>query len=473
MTFTPRADDSYDVRAADAAGRRRLGRVRGAAERRRARADGAAAGPERHDAREPRRTRRPATSAARTQRPIIDAERLGGVARRRRCWPATSATPYQAARARAESHGHGTRMTLSLAAAPPLLSVPWEFLYERPRFLASQRRTPIVRLLETGIAVAAAGDRRRGADPRHHRQPARPRAARRRRRAQAHRAGARPGRRQPGRSRLDWLEPASPRSLRLALRDGNYHAIHYVGHSDFTSDGNGVIYLEDPDDGDVGGGRRDAVRQPAVGPEPAAAGRAELVRGRPHDAHRSVRGRRHDARPARRAGRRGDAVRDQRPRRDRLRRGAVHQPDRAPRPDRRLGGRGPQGDLQRRRQGRVGDAGAVRPRPRRRAVPLRRGRHAGSADRPDEARPAAAGRTAADRAPRLAAAPRDRRRSPSSPSRSSPLVRVADVAGRDLDVEPTTTTSTSPPPVVAALGFPQSASATTARWWSPCNGCSA
>ena len=51
--------------------------------------------------------------------------------------------------------------------------------------------------------------------------------------------------------RLDWLEPASPRSLRLALRDGNYHAIHYVGHSDFTAAGNGVIYLEDPDDGNA------------------------------------------------------------------------------------------------------------------------------------------------------------------------------------------------------------------------------
>ena len=48
----------------------------------------------------------------------------------------------------------------------------------------------------------------------------------------------------------------------------------------------------------------------------------------------------------RRAGRRGDAVRDQRPGGDRLRRGAVHQPDRPPGPDRRRRRRGPQGDLQ-------------------------------------------------------------------------------------------------------------------------------
>ena len=48
-----------------------------------------------------------------------------------------------------------------------------------------------------------------------------------------------------GRVRLDWLEPATPRSLRQALRDGNYHVVHYVGHSAFTDDGNGVLYLED------------------------------------------------------------------------------------------------------------------------------------------------------------------------------------------------------------------------------------
>ena len=156
------------------------------------------------------------------------------------------------------------------------------------------------------------------------------------------------------------------------LRDGTYHVVHYVGHSDFTEQGDGVLYLEDGRR-HVGRGRRDAVRQPAVGPGHAAAGRAQLLRGRADDAHRSVRRRGDDARAPRRAGRRGDAVRDQRRRRDPLRRGAVHEPHRPPGPDRRRDRRGPQGDLRRGRHRRVGDAGAVRQRPGRRAVPLRGG----------------------------------------------------------------------------------------------------
>ena len=32
-----------------------------------------------------------------------------------------------------------------------------------------------------------------------------------------------------------------------ALRDGSYHVLHYVGHSDFTVDGQGVLYLEGAD----------------------------------------------------------------------------------------------------------------------------------------------------------------------------------------------------------------------------------
>ena len=51
---------------------------------------------------------------------------------------------------------------------------------------------------------------------------------------------------------LDWLEPATPRRLRQALRDHRYHAIHYVGHGDFATagdgSGDGLLFLEDPDD---------------------------------------------------------------------------------------------------------------------------------------------------------------------------------------------------------------------------------
>ena len=85
---------------------------------------------------------------------MVDAERLGG-SLAEALLAGDVGDSYRRAMERAESHGHGTRMTLSLADAPALLSVPWEFLYQRPRFLASQRRTPIVRLLETGTMAPA------------------------------------------------------------------------------------------------------------------------------------------------------------------------------------------------------------------------------------------------------------------------------------------------------------------------------
>jgi peptidoglycan hydrolase-like protein with peptidoglycan-binding domain len=244
VTFTPRVDDSYDVRAVDAAG---------------STATGVFSVPMSTEDLEQTvlrlaqngTTRRAAPVAVvrdvggSGERPIIDAERLGG-SLAQALLSGDVGTSYKAATQRAESHGHGIRMTLSLAAAPRLLSVPWEFLYERPRFLASQRRTPIVRLLETGVmgaapvidgavrilGIVASPEDLAPLDVDGERQ----------RIEQALSAV-----KATGQVQLDWLEPASPRSLRLALRDGNYHAIHYVGHSDFTAEGNGVIFLEDPE----------------------------------------------------------------------------------------------------------------------------------------------------------------------------------------------------------------------------------
>jgi hypothetical protein len=57
---------------------------------------------------------------------------------------------FDGALRRADAAGHGLRLRLSLAATPELLDVPWELLYRRPTFLASQRRTPVVRYLDTG-----------------------------------------------------------------------------------------------------------------------------------------------------------------------------------------------------------------------------------------------------------------------------------------------------------------------------------
>ena len=46
---------------------------------------------------------------------------------------------------------------------------------------------------------------------------------------------------------IDWLDHATPSALRAAMRDRSFHVLHFVGHSDLTSGGSGVLYLEDDD----------------------------------------------------------------------------------------------------------------------------------------------------------------------------------------------------------------------------------
>ncbi|MET0144236.1 MAG: CHAT domain-containing protein [Ilumatobacteraceae bacterium] len=179
--------------------------------------------------------------------PALDAEVLGA-ALADALLTGEVAAGYDAARRRAAEAGRGLRLTLSLAAAPRLLSVPWELLYRRPRFLANQRHTPLVRHLDTAPAprppdiegpvrllgvVASPSDT----------SPLDVTAERARVEQAVAEVVA------LGRVELDWLEPATPRRLREALRDGSYHVLHFVGHSDFTPAGEGVLYLEDPDGG--------------------------------------------------------------------------------------------------------------------------------------------------------------------------------------------------------------------------------
>jgi hypothetical protein len=177
--------------------------------------------------------------------PAVDAERLGG-ALADALLAGDIAAGYDDARRTAASNGHGLRLTLSLADAPGLLSVPWELLYRRPRFFANQRQTPLVRHLETPrlpqppaiqgtvrmLGVVASPSDCAPLDV----------AAERARVEQAVAKVV-----ALGRVELDWLEPATPRRLREALRDGSYHVLHYVGHSDFTPDGDGMLFLEGPD----------------------------------------------------------------------------------------------------------------------------------------------------------------------------------------------------------------------------------
>ena len=176
----------------------------------------------------------------------VDVEQLGA-ALAGALFGADLGREYDSLRQSCEREQRGLRLTLSLAGAPALLSVPWEFLYRRPRFLASQRHTPLVRHLETGTLTSPptieSTVRILGviASPRDL-APLDVDAEK----ARVEKALAKTI--QLGRVELDWLDPATPRSLREALRDGTYHILHYVGHSSFTDANEGVIYLEDADD---------------------------------------------------------------------------------------------------------------------------------------------------------------------------------------------------------------------------------
>ena len=57
---------------------------------------------------------------------------------------------YLQAQRDAATRNRGVRLTLSLAETPELLDVPWELLYRRPKFIASQRHSPVVRFLDVG-----------------------------------------------------------------------------------------------------------------------------------------------------------------------------------------------------------------------------------------------------------------------------------------------------------------------------------
>jgi peptidoglycan hydrolase-like protein with peptidoglycan-binding domain len=263
VTFTPRAEGDYELRAVAADGSE-VSAVfvlpLSEHELERAVLDVA-------DSRAARRTRRAtpdppvavvatagASSVATVTRdvggegpPTMDAEALGAtLADALLCGEIGSA--YVEATNRAAAKGSGIRLTLSLAGTPALLSVPWEFLYRRPRFLASQRRTPLVRLLDTGslvppptidakvrmLAVVASPKDLPALDVEAERQRIEQVVA---------------GMAAAERIELDWLDPATPRALRHALRDGNYHILHYVGHSAFTGQGEGMLYLEQENDG--------------------------------------------------------------------------------------------------------------------------------------------------------------------------------------------------------------------------------
>jgi hypothetical protein len=152
---------------------------------------------------------------------------------------------FRSARGVAESHQKGLRITLWLTDVPELMSVPWEFLYERPRFLAQSIYSPVVRSLDLGevrsphsvtlpLNVLGMVSRPQGFDT----------LDVEREKEKLARALAPLCRQQL--VTLDWLERGTLRQLDEAIsRLDEVHVFHYIGHGayDGHADG-GILVLE-------------------------------------------------------------------------------------------------------------------------------------------------------------------------------------------------------------------------------------
>jgi streptogramin lyase len=152
---------------------------------------------------------------------------------------------YTGARRVADERDTGLRVTLYLTGVPELMDIPWEYLYERPTFLAQSIYTPVVRSLdlksvrpprrvEYPLRVIGIISRPLGFD-------ALDVAEERSKLEQA--LGLLVDR---GMIDLHWLPSATLLDLERALgRLGDVHIIHYIGHGayDERTEG-GILVLE-------------------------------------------------------------------------------------------------------------------------------------------------------------------------------------------------------------------------------------
>jgi CHAT domain-containing protein len=152
------------------------------------------------------------------------------------------------ARASAEAQGRGLRVTLFLSDAPELMRLPWEFLYERPVFLAQSLNTPVVRGVDLprvrspealsfplrilGIASAPAGAK-----------PLDAAAERAKLERALHDLTTR------GVVEIRWLDQATLSALELAVASPDeLHVLHYIGHGGYDElAGGGVLVMEKED----------------------------------------------------------------------------------------------------------------------------------------------------------------------------------------------------------------------------------
>ena len=157
---------------------------------------------------------------------------------------------YTAARRDARAADRGLRLRVSLRAAPELAGIPWEFLYDKPRFLAQHVQSPVVRFVEledpppplkveAPLRVVGMVSRPRDAslatlDVEEEQALLEERLA---------------PLIESGQVTLKWLERATLRALQQELDHGEEcHIFHFIGHGEYDEQANeSCLVLEHPD----------------------------------------------------------------------------------------------------------------------------------------------------------------------------------------------------------------------------------
>jgi CHAT domain-containing protein/WD40 repeat protein len=157
---------------------------------------------------------------------------------------------YRSSTVEANNAGQGLRITLALSSAPELLRVPWEYLYDKPLFPSTDRRTPIIRYLDLPkpikpfkiqlplriLAIVSAPSDVPAID-----------GAQERAKLESALAPLLAN----GSVEIDWLEDANLSALYklLSKRDrADYHILHFIGHGGYANEANeGVLLFEGKD----------------------------------------------------------------------------------------------------------------------------------------------------------------------------------------------------------------------------------
>jgi CHAT domain len=188
---------------------------------------------------------RPRSAVRRVDSPELDLVRGFGSSLFEALFSGRVRDAFRSSVASARNEGCGLRISLALTGTPELMPLPWEYLYDEPRFLSTSTWTPVVRYLDL-----AAGRRPLLIKP-----PLRILGMisspsdlvdldvdRERRKLETSLRSLI----EQHAAEIHWLENGTLQALQRELRHADYHVFHYVGHGGYDrASEDGVLVLED------------------------------------------------------------------------------------------------------------------------------------------------------------------------------------------------------------------------------------